>query len=106
MPHVIVHYSANLTALDQLKLLKDLNTALIKTELFSVNDIKSRVFKDEVFLVGVGQTQEAYIHLKLYLLDGRTDAQKQGLGEHCSVNWSNKHISNQFLNFQYSFVLR
>ena len=54
MPHVIVHYSANLTALDQLELLKDLNTALIKTELFSVNDIKSRVFKDEVFLVGLG----------------------------------------------------
>lgn len=81
MPHVIVHYSVNLTALDQLKLLRDLNTVLIKTELFSVNDIKSRVFKDEVFLVGVGQAQAAYIHLKLYLLDGRTDAQKQGLGE-------------------------
>ena len=54
---------------------------LIKTELFSVNDIKSRVFKDEVFLVGVGQAQAAYIHLKLYLLDGRADAQKQGLVE-------------------------
>ena len=81
MPHVVVHYSANLTELDQPKLLEDLNTALMKTELFSVNDIKSRIFKDEVFLVGLGQTQEAYLHLKLYLLDGRTEAQKQGLGE-------------------------
>ena len=81
MPHLIVHYSANLTALDPLELLKDLNTVLLKTELFSVNDIKSRVFKDEVFLIGLEDHQEAYVHLKLYILSGRTEAQKQGLGE-------------------------
>ncbi|WP_420001226.1 5-carboxymethyl-2-hydroxymuconate Delta-isomerase [Acinetobacter sp. LF10] len=81
MPHMIVHYSANLTALDPLELLKDLNTVLLKTELFSVNDIKSRVFKDEVFLIGLEDHQEAYVHLKLYILSGRTQVQKQAAGE-------------------------
>ncbi|ENW96181.1 5-carboxymethyl-2-hydroxymuconate Delta-isomerase [Acinetobacter sp. NIPH 298] len=81
MPHIIANYSANLTSLDQQKLLKQVNTALSETALFSANDIKSRIFKDEVFLIGLGETQEAYIHLKLYLLSGRTEQQKKTLGD-------------------------
>lgn len=80
MPHLIANYSANLTELDPQKLLQDINVALIETELFIANDIKSRVFKDEVFLIGLNETQEAYIHLKLYLLSGRTQQQKQTVG--------------------------
>lgn len=81
MPHLIANYSANLTELDQQKLLNVVNTALIDTELFSANDIKSRIFKDKIFLVGLGESEEAYIHLKLYILSGRTEAQKQVAGK-------------------------
>lgn len=81
MPHLIAHYSANLIELDQHALLKVVNTALIETDLFSADDIKSRIFKDDVFLIGLEENQEAYIHLKLYLLSGRTEAQKQVAGE-------------------------
>lgn len=80
MPHLVANYSANLTELDQHTLLSSVNSALIATHLFSPNDVKSRIFKDEVFLIGMGETQDAYIHLKLYLLSGRTAAQKQDLG--------------------------
>ena len=81
MPHLIANHSANLTELDQQKLLKDVNSALIETGLFHVNDIKSRIFKDEAFLIGLGEAEDAYIHLKLYLLSGRTETQKKNLGE-------------------------
>ncbi|NIE96285.1 5-carboxymethyl-2-hydroxymuconate Delta-isomerase [Acinetobacter sp. Tr-809] len=80
MPHLTANYSANLTELDPYQLLQDMNTALIETDLFVANDIKSRAFKDDVFLIGLNETEEAYIHLKLYLLSGRTQAQKQAVG--------------------------
>ena len=81
MPHLIANYSANLADLDQQKLLKLVNTVLVETGLFSAHDIKSRIFKDEVFLIGLQNHQEAYVHLKLYILSGRTQVQKQAAGE-------------------------
>ena len=81
MPHLVANYSANLTELDQQTLLSSVNSALIETDLFSPNDVKSRIFKDDTFLIGMGESQDAYIHLKLYLLSGRTEVQKQNLGK-------------------------
>lgn len=81
MPHLIANYSANLADLDQQKLLKLVNTVLVETGLFSAHDIKSRIFKDEIFLIGLEDHQEAYVHLKLYILSGRTEAQKKMAGE-------------------------
>lgn len=80
MPHLIANYSANLTELNPHQLLKDANAALIETDLFVANDIKSRAFKDEIFLIGLNEAEEAYIHLELYLLSGRTQEQKQAVG--------------------------
>ena len=68
MPHIITNYSSNLNDLDSLQLLKDVNTVLLDTMLFSEHDIKSRIFKDQNFLIGVNGIQDAYIHLKLCLL--------------------------------------
>ncbi|EEH68930.1 putative 5-carboxymethyl-2-hydroxymuconate delta isomerase [Acinetobacter sp. ATCC 27244] len=81
LPHITVNYSAQLIDLDQQKLLQEINTSLIATALFDANDIKSRIFKDEMFMIGLGDEQDAYIHLKLYLLSGRSAAQKQILGQ-------------------------
>lgn len=52
MPHVVVDYSENLTGLNAKQLLEEINSALIETELFSPEDIKSRARKDDVFLIG------------------------------------------------------
>ena len=49
MPHIITNYSSNLNDLDSLQLLKDVNTVLLDTMLFSEHDIKSRIFKDQNF---------------------------------------------------------
>ena len=74
MPHVVVDYSDNLTGINAKQLLEEINTTLIETELFSPEDIKSRARKDEVFLIGLGVDQ-AYIHVKAYILSGRTAKQ-------------------------------
>jgi 5-carboxymethyl-2-hydroxymuconate isomerase len=81
MPHIIVNYSANLIDLDEVQLLEQINSTLLDSKQFVEQDIKSRIFKDQSFLIGINLPLEAYIHLKLYLLSGRTAEQKKQLGE-------------------------
>ncbi|MDH0719430.1 5-carboxymethyl-2-hydroxymuconate Delta-isomerase [Acinetobacter junii] len=81
MPHIIVNYSANLIDLDEVQLLERINSTLLDSKQFVEQDIKSRIFKDQSFLIGINLPLEAYIHLKLYLLSGRTAEQKKQLGE-------------------------
>ncbi|MBJ8434479.1 5-carboxymethyl-2-hydroxymuconate Delta-isomerase [Acinetobacter pittii] len=96
MPHVIVDYSENLTGLNAKQLLEEINTSLVETELFSPEDIKSRARKDDVFLIGLGADQ-AYIHVKAYILSGRTAEQKQLMGEQLLAALSNKkYLQSEF----------
>ncbi|MFK8985185.1 5-carboxymethyl-2-hydroxymuconate Delta-isomerase [Acinetobacter seifertii] len=97
MPHVVVDYSDNLTELNAKQLLEEINSTLIETGLFSPEDIKSRTRKDDVFLIGLGADQ-AYIHVKAYILSGRTAEQKQLMGEQLLAALSNKRYLQQGFN--------
>ncbi len=97
MPHVVVDYSENLTGLNAKQLLEEINTTLIETELFSPEDIKSRARKDDVFLIGLGADQ-AYIHVKAYILSGRTAEQKQFIGDQVLTALSQKNYLQQEIN--------
>lgn len=97
MPHVVVDYSDNLTGLNAKQLLEEINTTLIETELFSPEDIKSRARKDEVFLIGLGVDQ-AYIHVKAYILSGRTAEQKQLIGDQLLTALSQKNYLQEEVN--------
>ncbi|NUF82869.1 5-carboxymethyl-2-hydroxymuconate Delta-isomerase [Acinetobacter seifertii] len=97
MPHVVVDYSDNLTGLNAKQLLEEINSTLIETGLFSPEDIKSRTRKDDVFLIGLGADQ-AYIHVKAYILSGRTAEQKQLMGEQLLAALSNKRYLQQGFN--------
>ncbi|MFT4020496.1 MAG: 5-carboxymethyl-2-hydroxymuconate Delta-isomerase [Acinetobacter sp.] len=79
MPHLVVDYSRNIHNLGQEKLLKHLNQALIVTGLFHPADLKSRINKNDVFVIGDNDYTQAYIHVKLYLLSGRNEEQRQTL---------------------------
>lgn len=81
MPHVIVDYSANLKDFEPRPLLLQINTALVETGYCEALDIKSRAHMDDVFVIGLGAEQQAYVHVKVYLLSGRDQQQKQGIGK-------------------------
>ena len=81
MPHVIVDYSANLKDFEPRPLLLQINTALVETGYCEALDIKSRAHMDDVFVIGLGAEQQAYVHVKVYLLSGRDQQQKQEIGE-------------------------
>ena len=81
MPHVIVDYSANLKDFEPRPLLLQINTALVETGYCEALDIKSRAHMDDVFVIGLGAEQQAYVHVKVYLLSGRDQQQKQEIGK-------------------------
>ena len=81
MPHVIVDYSANLKDFEPRPLLLQINTALVETGYCEALDIKSRARQDNVFVIGLGTEQQAYVHVKVYLLSGRDQQQKQEIGK-------------------------
>ena len=81
MPHVIVEYSNNITTLNTQCLLSSLNQHLIDTGLIQAQDLKSRIHTNNDFLIGLGDQSQAYIHVHLYLMQGRTDVQKALLAD-------------------------
>lgn len=52
---------------------------MIQTGLFEAKAIKSRIHKDEVFVIGDNDDSQGYIHAQLSVLSGRTEEQKQHL---------------------------
>ncbi len=82
MPHCVLEYSANVAdEPDWARLLLDLHEVLAGTGLFSRNDVKSRVVRHELFAVGDGAADRAFVALDLRILGGRSDEVKAALSE-------------------------
>ncbi|OEY93275.1 5-carboxymethyl-2-hydroxymuconate Delta-isomerase [Acinetobacter qingfengensis] len=82
MPHIIVEQSANLKNIDAIDLLTELNHALFASgSVAHIDEIKSRLRIDDDFVIGSGNHHQAYIHVKIHLLSGRTFEQKQKISE-------------------------
>ena len=79
MPHLTVEYTANLTALDTPALLQCLNKTLLASGQFEELDIKSRAVALDCFRVGNRDSGQAFVHAKLAILSGRSEAVKQQL---------------------------
>lgn len=82
MPQMIVEYSNNIQNLDAQRLMMDLNQALFDTSLIGHPDeIKTRTRANADFLIGFGETGQAYIHVCLAILTGRTAEQKTKMAD-------------------------
>ena len=79
MPHLIVEYTDNLPALAPRSLLNALNQVLIASGEFDTLSIKSRAICLPDYQVGDQAEGQAFVHVHLHLLDGRSDATKQQL---------------------------
>lgn len=78
MPQMVVEYSDNIKALNQQDLMLNLNHALFDTGLIDHPfNIKTRIRANQDFLIGFGDNHQAYIHVRLGILTGRTLEQRQ-----------------------------
>lgn len=82
MPHCILEYSDNIIETDEtLDVLSDLHDLLVETGHFQLEDIKSRTVCYEEFHIGDGNPENAFIHLHLSILSGRSLELRQQLSQ-------------------------
>lgn len=82
MPHLIIEYSANACAVDQLrKVVQAAHEVMVQSGLFSLADIKTRAYRAEHFMLGGNGEQGSFMHATVALLEGRSVAQRQALSE-------------------------
>jgi 5-carboxymethyl-2-hydroxymuconate isomerase len=80
MPHCILEYSANIADQpDFPALFRQLHDVMMESGQFSLNDIKSRAIRHEVFLIGDGDPGRTFVTVELRLLSGRSDEVKAAL---------------------------
>lgn len=79
MPHLIVEYSNNLNLPAQ-PLLHTLHGVLLASGQFEEDHIKVRTRRYDDYLTG-GSAADGFVHITLFLLDGRSEAVKHALGQ-------------------------
>lgn len=82
MPHAILEYSSNIIELMRARhMLSVVHGVMQASGLFDAHAIKSRTLVADEFLVGNAGASGSFIHVTVYLLQGRTVLQKQKLAD-------------------------
>jgi 5-carboxymethyl-2-hydroxymuconate isomerase len=82
MPHLYLEYSDNLAGFNAATALQQANLALEASGQFSEIDIKSRAYAVSCYQVGTARDpQRAFIHARLAILEGRSEAVQQTLAQ-------------------------
>ena len=82
MPHCILEYSSNIKDKGNLKkLLHDINAMLAGTGLFNLMDIKSRAVEHDIYVVGDGDPNRAFVALTISVFSNKPDDVKTNITE-------------------------
>lgn len=82
MPHAVIDYSENMHAdVQSCGVTRLVHDALTQSGLFQPQDIKTRAHSVRDFWVGAKGQEGRFIHVILYLLEGRTMDKKQSLSQ-------------------------
>ena len=84
MPHIILEYSQNLPELPDFRaLFDDIHQALHRLGGIKLENCKSRTRTAEHFYIGDGDPDNAFIHLNIEFVEGRSDEVKKAIGQEC-----------------------
>lgn len=81
MPHLYLEYTDNLAALPVADILVAINQAALATGLFGESDIKSRAQALSKYRTGIAPAARAFIHVRVALLDGRSEHERENLAQ-------------------------
>lgn len=83
MPHLTLEYTNNITQkIDTKAVFNQLHRVLETVGGVRIGNCKSRARVSEDFYIAEGKATDAFVHLDLRLLEGRSLALKRELGEH------------------------
>ena len=84
MPHLTLEYTSNIQhRIDFQDLFGQLHQVMAELAGTRIENFKSRAMCREAYHVGAGSGQEAFIHLEIRLLSGRSPEQKAHIGQRC-----------------------
>jgi 5-carboxymethyl-2-hydroxymuconate isomerase len=82
MPHAIIEYSQSLSECFHARHILHVVHGVMQTSgLFAIPAIKTRAYEAKDFLVGEHGTAGTFLHVTIYLMNGRTLIQKQQLSK-------------------------
>ena len=84
MPHLVLEYTDNIGIAIQLTdLFGQLHEAISQTGGIAIENCKSRAYKLQNYWTGPGEPDNAFVHLEIQVLEGKTLELKQELGRRC-----------------------
>ena len=84
MPHIVLEYSSNLPELADFRaLFDDIHQALNRIGGIRLENCKSRARAAEHYYIGDGNPDNAFIHLDVEFVRGRSAEVKQAIGREC-----------------------
>lgn len=101
MPHVILEYSDNLTQFNPNQALLAINQALVESsDSIQEEAIKSRAYPATHYVMGTQPENRAFIHVSLYLLQGRDISTKQRISQNVIEILQNSLTEHPYLEVQ------
>ncbi len=84
MPQLVLEYSSNITQkVESAVLLREIVTIISAAGEIPVEHFKSRLIRRDEFLVGNGDSRDAFVHLEAGLFSGKSPEMKRRIGEDC-----------------------
>ena len=84
MPQIVLEYSSNLPAVSDFRgLFGDIHQTLQDVAGIRLDNCKSRARVSDDYFIGNGEANNAFVHLQIRFIEGRTPAVKQAVGEQC-----------------------
>ena len=81
MPQITLEYTSNITQEFKFDFIfSEIHRIVSKTGGINIKNCKSRANKQQNYFIGQGESNNAFIHLEIRFLEGRSDLLKQDIG--------------------------
>lgn len=81
MPHFVIEYSSNLEPEIDLRAIVDaVHRSAVNSDLFKIGGIRVRTLKHEIYKVADGNPENAFLHVRVAILEGRSVPDREKLG--------------------------
>jgi 5-carboxymethyl-2-hydroxymuconate isomerase len=81
MPHFVIEYSANLEPdIDLHAIVNAVHKSAADSGLFRIGGIRVRTLRHEIYKVADGNPENAFLHVRAAILEGRSVADRERLG--------------------------
>lgn len=105
MPQIVLEYTNNIDLeLDYNRLFSEIHKIIHKHAGIKIENCKSRVIKLDKYYIGDGKKQNAFIHLEIKILEGRSYQIKSELGNFV-LKLLEKHFSEEKKDFDLQITI-